>query len=153
MSPTRMKLFWSAVAIQVAGAQIYLWDVLPNYQRLTSGAGHVGSPADYALGLTGIVLMQSGYWSARRFEPLTGFRRRTVIGHLMLCFGEVSFFFINSLAAIILFDHWKKTEFSPWKLLVLAASIFAFFCYKYQLVKIGDAMLTEREPLQTNPSC
>jgi hypothetical protein len=152
MNPARMKLFWYAVAAQVVGAQVYFWDALPNYQRLTAGATSTGTVGDYALGITGIVLMQAGYWLANRLGPLSGFRRRTFLGHVMLCIGEISFFFINSLAAVILFDNWNDMEFALWKALVLAASIFAFFCYKCQLVGIGEAMLTELEPTQTNPS-
>ena len=38
-------------------------------------------------------------------------------------------------------DHWKRSEFVPWKLVLLGSAIFAFFCYKRQLAGVGNALL------------
>jgi hypothetical protein len=58
-----------------------------------------------------------------------------------LCVSEVSFFFASALATVAAFDHWKRSQFVPWKLMLLASAIFAFFCYKRQLASVGDALL------------
>ena len=85
--------------------------------------------------------MQSAYWYARRLQPQMQFRHRVVLGHVLLCVSEISFFFVSALATVAMFDHWKRSQFVPWKLLLLACAIFAFFCYKRQLASVGDALL------------
>ena len=120
---------------------MFFWDALPDYQELTAGAVVVGTPRDFAVALLGLVLMQSAYWYARRLQPHIQFRYRVVLGHVLLCVSEVSFFFVSALATVAMFDHWKRSEFVPWKLILLASAIFAFFCYKRQLASVGDALL------------
>jgi len=88
--------------------------------------------------------MQSAYWYARNLQPRIQFRHRVVLGHLLLCVSEVSFFFVSALATVAMFDHWKRSEFILWKLGLLAVAIFAFFCYKRQLASVGDALLQVR---------
>jgi hypothetical protein len=63
------------------------------------------------------------------------------LGHVLLCISEVSFFFVSALATVAMFDHWRRSQFVLWKLILLAGAIFAFFCYKRQLASVGDALL------------
>jgi hypothetical protein len=138
-------LFWSAIIAQVAGAQVFFWDALPDYRELTAGEVVAGTPRDFAVAVFGLVIMQSAYWYGRRLQPEVRFRRRVVLGHVLLCISEVSFFFVSALATVAMFDHWRRSQFVLWKLMLLAAAIFAFFCYKRQLASVGDALL------ETNP--
>jgi hypothetical protein len=138
-------LFWSAIIAQVAGAQVFFWDALPDYRELTAGEVVAGTPRDFAVAVLGLVIMQSAYWYGRRLQPEVRFRRRVVLGHVLLCISEVSFFFVSALATVAMFDHWRRSQFVLWKLMLLAAAIFAFFCYKRQLASVGDALL------ETNP--
>jgi hypothetical protein len=135
------NLFWGAIIAQVAGAQVFFWDALPDYRELTAGGEVVGTLKDFAFALFGLVVMQSAYWYARRLQPQMQFRHRVVLGHVLLCVSEISFFFVSALATVAMFDHWKRSEFVPWKLLLLVSAIFAFFCYKRQLASVGDALL------------
>ena len=96
--------------------------------------------------MLGLVLMQSAYWYARRLQPHIRFRHRVVLGHVLLCVSEVSFFFVSALATVAMFDHWKRSQFVLWKAMLLASAIFAFFCYKRQLASVGEALL------EINPS-
>src|SRR5881394_2449005 len=98
-------LFWWAIIAQVAGAQLFFWDALPDYQELTEGAVVVGTPKDFAIAVFGLVVMQSAYWYARRLQPQIRFRHRVVLGHVLLCVSEVSFFFVSALATVAMFDH------------------------------------------------
>jgi hypothetical protein len=140
-------LFWFAIAAQVAGAQLFFWDALPDYHELTAGKVGAGTPEDYALAVIGIVVMQLGYWYARRLQPQIRFARRVLLGHIFLCVSEVSFFFISALATVAAFDHWRRGQFVLWKVMLLVSAIFAFFCYKRQLASVGDAMVeTQSEP-------
>jgi hypothetical protein len=92
--PASKVLFWCAIAVQVAGAHIIIWDGRPLYQQLVTGATNVGSPKDYALDFTAIVIMQVGYWAAYRLQPHLRFRRNVPVGHLLCCIGEVSSFLL-----------------------------------------------------------
>jgi hypothetical protein len=134
-------IFWCAIIGQVAGAQVFFWDALPDYQELTAGGVVVGTPKDFAVAVFGLVIMQSAYWYARRLQPQIRFRHRVVLGHVLLCVSEVSFFFASALATVAMFDHWRRSQFVLWKLMLLASAIFAFFCYKRQLASVGDALL------------
>jgi hypothetical protein len=51
-------LFWWAIVAQVAGAQVFFWDALPDYRELTAGEVVVGTPEDFALAVFGLVVMQ-----------------------------------------------------------------------------------------------
>ena len=134
-------MFWCAITAQVVGAQVFLWDALPDYQELTEGAVVAGTLRDFAVAVFGLVMMQSGYWYARRLQAEVQFRHRVVLGHVLLCVSEVSFFSVSALATVAMFDHWKRSEFVLWKAILLASAIFAFFCYKRQLASVGDALL------------
>jgi hypothetical protein len=138
-------LFWCAIIAQVVGAQVFFWDALPDYRELTAGEVVVGTPKDFAVAMFGLVIMQSAYWYARGLQPQVQFRRRVVLGHVLLCISEVSFFFVSALATVAMFDHWRRSQFVLWKLMLLACAIFAFFCYKRQLASVGDALL-EAQP-------
>ena len=131
------RLFWGAIIAQVVGAQVFFWDALPDYRELTAGEVVAGTPEDFAFALFGLVVMQSAYWYARRL--------RVVLGHVLLCVSEVSFFFVSALATVAMFDHWRRSQFVFWKLMLLVSALFAFFCYKRQLASVGDALL-ETQP-------
>ena len=139
------RVFWCAIIAQVIGAQVFFWDALPDYRELTAGGEVVGTPKDFVVAVFGLVLMQAAYWYARRLQPQVRFRHRVVLGHVLLCVSEVSFFFVSALATVAMFDHWRRSQFVLWKLILLAGAIFAFFCYKRQLASVGDALL-EAQP-------
>jgi len=138
------RMFWGAIIAQVTGAQVFFWDALPDYRELTAGGQVIGTPKDFVVAVFGLVLMQSAYWYARNLQPRIQFRHRVVLGHVLLCVSEVSFFFVSALATVAMFDHWRRSEFILWKLVLLTAAIFAFFCYKRQLASVGDALLEVR---------
>ncbi len=113
----------------------------PDYKELTAGEVVVGTPRDFAVAVFGLVIMQSAYWHARGLQPQIRFRRRVVLGHVLLCVSEVSVFFFSALATVAMFDHWKRSQFVLWKLMLLVSATFAFFCYKRQYASVGDALL------------
>ena len=124
---------------------MFFWDALPDYRELTAGEVVMGTPRDFAVAACGLVVMQLAYWYALRLQPQVRFRRRVVLGHVLLCISEVSFFFVSALATVALFDHWRRSQFVLWKLTLLVSAIFAFFCYKHQLASVGDTLL-ETQP-------
>ena len=141
---SQKPLFWGAIIAQVVGAQVFFWDALPDYRELTAGGEMAGTPQHFAVAVVGLVIMQSAYWYARRLQPQIRFRHRVVLGHLLLCLSEVSFFFVSALATMAMFDHWKRSHFVLWKAVLLVSAVFAFFCYKRQFARVGDALLEIR---------
>ena len=142
MNSSATKLvFWGAISAQVVGAEVFFWDALPDYRELTAGGEMAGTPKHFAIAVLGLVIMQSAYWYARRLQPEVRFRHRVVLGHVLLCLSEVSFFFVSALATVAAFDHWKRGQFVLWKAMLLISAIFAFFCYKRQLASVGDVLL------------
>src|SRR4029079_18450275 len=121
---TRAALFWCLITAQVAGAQIFFWDALPEYRAFTAGASGVASPEDFAVATLGILVMQLGYWPARRLQFQMHFAHRVILGHILLCVSELSFFFIAALATVAVFDHWKESQFTLWKFIFLSAATF-----------------------------
>ena len=119
---------------------MFFWDALPDYRELTAGGEMAGTPQHFAIAMVGLVIMQSAYWYARRLQPEIRFRHRVVLGHLLLCLSEVSFFFVSALATVAAFDHWKRSQFVLWKAMLVISAVFAFFCYKRQLASVGDAL-------------
>ena len=104
----------------------------------------MASPEDFAVATLGILVMQLGYWPARRLQFQMHFAHRVILGHILLCVSELSFFFIAALATVAVFDHWKESQFTLWKFIFLSAATFAFVCYKRQLATLGDAMLEQQ---------
>ena len=138
-------LFWWLLAAQAAGSQVILWAGIPVYQRLLSHGKEVVFSEELALAFVAVVVMQLAYWLDRRLQPRLRFRRNVLLGHVLLCIGELSFFFPGALAAVIVFDRFGELEFVPWKLLMLAVILFAMFCYKHQLETLGEAMIAAED--------
>ena len=110
----------------------------------------VGTPRDFAVAVLGLVIMQSAIGTLGVFSPTCGFATGSywVISFSVLA-RSVSFS-SSALATVAMFDHWKRSQFVPWKLMLLGSAIFAFFCYKRQLASVGDALLeTKPEPAET----
>jgi hypothetical protein len=134
-------LFVSLIIVQAAGAQIILWTGLPLYRRLLSGSHDGPSTKELALALFAIAIIQAGHWISLRMRPRLQFRRKSILGHFLIFFGELSLFFSSALAIAVVFDREGELEFVFWKILILAAILFSICCYKYQLVSLGTQLI------------
>jgi hypothetical protein len=142
MKPSRDKmLFWCLIAAEAAGSQAILWNGIPIYRRLllpgTAGAGS----RDFVLAIIAVIVMQVAHWAAFRLRLRLRFRRNVFVGHVLVFIGELSLFFINALAVVILFDRGAELDFVLWKILLLVAILFAICTYKYQLGKLGESII------------
>ena len=88
-----------------------------------------------------VIVMQVAHWVAFRLRPQLRFRRNVFLGYVLVFIGELSMFFINALAVVILIDRGAELDFVLWKVLILVALLFAVFTYKYQLSKLGDSII------------
>ena len=142
MKPSRDKIiFWWLIATEAAGSQAILWNGIPIYRRLLSpGTAGAGS-TDFVLATIAVIVMQVAHWSAFRLRRKLQFQRNVFLGHVLVFIGELSLFFINALAVVILFDRGAELEFVLWKVLLLVAVLFAICTYKYQLGKLGESII------------
>ena len=142
MNSSRDKvLFWCLIAAEAAGSQAILWNGIPIYRRLLSpGTAGAGSQ-DFALATIAVIVMQVAHWVAFRLQPQLRFRRNVFLGHVLVFIGELSLFFVNALAVVILFDRGAELDFVLWKLLLLVAILFAICTYKYQLSTLGESLI------------
>ena len=131
-------------AIQVGCAQDIFWTGLPIYRKLLHGQ-HDATTEEILRLVTVIVLMQAAYWLAYGLRYRLQFRRHPFLGHTLNCFGDLSFLFPTTLAAVALFDSEIELKKDWWRMLTLAAGLFAMFCYKYQLQWLGNAWLDGKD--------
>jgi hypothetical protein len=152
MDASRSKrAFWALLAAQVAGAQVILWRGVPVYRRLIRSEAADASADDLALAVAAVIVMQAGYWLARRLQPGLRFRGNVLVSHLLLWFGELSFFFPHALAALVLFERPVGEHFVLWKLPILAGILFSITCYKNQLLWLSDALCVQRPAAADTP--
>src|SRR5262245_3347579 len=134
-------LFWCFIAMEAAGSQITLWKGIPIYRRLMSSGTQGGGSEDFVSAVVAVLLMQVGHWLAFRLMPRLQFRRNVLLGHVLVYIAELSLFFVNALAVVILFDRIGELQFTLWKVIVLVAILFAICCYKHQLAVLGELMI------------
>ncbi len=142
MSASREEaLFWCLIGVEGAGSQAILWNGIPIYRRLLSPSTEGAGSKDFVLVAIAVIVMQVAHWMAFRLRPRLRFRRNVVLGHALVFIGELSLFFINALAVVILFDRSAELDFVLWKVFILIAILFAICTYKYQLGKLGDSLI------------
>jgi hypothetical protein len=134
-------LFWCLIVAEAAGSQAIMWNGLPIYRRLTSQGTEGAGSKDFILTTLVVIVMQSAHWAAFRLQPQLRFRRNVFFGHVLAFTGEISMFFVSALAVVILFDRGAELEFVLWKVLLLLATLFSVFTYRYQLSKLGDSII------------
>ena len=136
-------LFWCFLTAEAAGSQVIIWNGLPIYRRLISTGPEISGAGwkDFVLTVGAVTIMQLGHWLAFRLMPKIKFRRNVILGHVLGSIGELSLFFASALAVVIVFERFSELDISFWKLLILAAILFAVCCYKHQLATIGEKMI------------
>jgi hypothetical protein len=155
MNSSRDRLtFWCCIAFEGVGSQIILWKGIPIYRRLLSDGAQGGGTADFVWAVVAVLLMQVGHWLAFRLKPRLQFRRNVLLGHALVFISELSLFFANALAVVILFDRMGELHLTVWKVIILVAILFAICCYKHQLTALGDLMIESEfktVPKETQP--
>ncbi|MBL8819639.1 MAG: hypothetical protein JNL58_26675 [Planctomyces sp.] len=128
------------VLIQFVCAKTILWSGLPIYRKLLDGKKDEATPREILAVIAAVLVMQAAYWSAHRLQTEQKFRQNAILGKFFQLLAEVSFLFPATLVATVLFDEDIDLKTDWWRMLVLAASLFAMYCYKQQLDFIGTAM-------------
>jgi hypothetical protein len=136
-------VFWCLLAVQTLGSLALIWDGLPVYQHLESAEQAGATPREFVIAIAAVGVMQAAYWPAHALKQRLHFRlrRNALWGHVLICMGEFSLFFMAALTTVYLFDQYRGLQHPLWKFGVLAAGLFAVSCYKYQLMSLGEIFI------------
>ena len=146
MSTENRTLFWCLVVAQAVGSQVIIWTAIPVYRQLLSHDMRGVGTVEIGIVLAAVVIMQAAYWINYGLQPRLEFRRNRVAGHLLQWVGELSYFFPNAFAAVVIFDRLGELEFRPGRVLAFVGVLFAVFCYKKQLDRLGTEICGTEVP-------
>jgi hypothetical protein len=136
-------LFWCLLALQTLGSVVLIWVGLPIYQHLNSAESGGATARVFTIAMVAVAVMQAAYWPAHFLKQRLHFRfpRNALVGHVLICMGEFSLFFMAALVSVALFVQYRGLYHALWKFGVLALGLFAASCYKYQLMSLGEILI------------
>jgi hypothetical protein len=136
------------LAVQIAGALIFVWKALPAFNQLLRNPGQQLPFLPYDdLTTAGILLvMQIAYWVRLRRVPIPFQRSNLILSHLFLFLGRLSFIFGGALFAVVFFRHLPALDddadvmLMAVRAVLLAAALFALFCLTLEVERLGHAL-------------
>jgi hypothetical protein len=136
-------VFWCLLATQTLGSLVLIWVGLPIYQHLNSAESGGATTRVFAIALAAVAVMQTAYWPAHALKQRLHFRfrRNALLGHVLICMGELSLFFMAALTTVALFTQFSGMQHPLWKFGVIILGLFAVSCYKYQLMSLGEKLI------------
>jgi hypothetical protein len=140
--------YTSLLAVQIAGALVFIWRELPAFNQLLRNPGQQLPYIPYDdLTTAGILLvMQIAYWYRLRRVPIPFQASNPVLSHVFLFLGRLSFIFGGALFAVVFFRHLPALEDDADVLLMtgrgllLGGALFALFCLTLELERLGHAL-------------
>lgn len=146
MDPRAIFLF--LLAIQTAGAIFFISRKLPDFKQLALYPGEQlpYMRSDDVAAIGALLAMQATYWYRLTRVPIPFQRSNTILSHLLLFLGRLSFIFGGSLFAVVFFRHFPELDQNADSLLMarrglfLGVSLFALFCFALELERLGNAL-------------
>jgi hypothetical protein len=146
--PRQTAAYLSLLALQIAGALVLTWNVLPAFKQVLINPGEQPQTPLYGDLYTtvAVAMMQGAYWYRLRnvsLPPLC--RSNVVVRHVFQFLGRVNFIFGASVFSVVFFRH--LPELGPeadmrllaFRALLLSASLFSLFCLSIELDRLGNA--------------
>jgi hypothetical protein len=140
-------LYLLLLAAQIAGAIVFVWQELPEFEQLLSHPGEQ-LPKDLHsdLVIAGIFgVMQISFWCRLLYVPIPVRRPNPFLNHLFLFLGRLSFVFGGTLFAVVVFRHLpnlgrdadvlQATIRGP----IFVGCLFALFCTSLEVERLGRA--------------
>jgi hypothetical protein len=136
------------LAVQIAGALFIVRTVLPDFRQLAFSPGTqlpYMRTDDFATVIT-MIIIQAAYWYRFYCVPIPFVSSRTILSHILLFLGRLSFIFGASLFSVVVFRHLPELEAKADILLLaqrgllLAGLLFALFCVTLELERLGHAL-------------
>ena len=138
-------LFWCLLAAQGIGSQLLIWTGAPLYNRLRSSVTEDATSKEVMLLFVAVFVMQGAHWLVLPLKKTLTVRRHVLLGHVLICIGELSLFFSAALTSLIVLERFGNWKLEWWRLLLLVTVVFSATSYKYLITLVG-AQLIETEP-------
>ena len=134
--------------IQLTGALFIVLAGLPEFRHLVTHPGEQlpYAPYDNPASPIVIIAMQAAYWYRLQCVQVPSQGSNTILSHLFLFLGRLTFIFGGSLFAVVFFRHLPEIDqgVDVWLMfrrgLLLVASLFALFCVTLELERLGRAL-------------
>lgn len=100
-------LYLCLLAIQIAGALVFVWQQLPEFRQVVTSPGEqLPKDASSDLMMAAVLLvMQAAFWVRLLRIPIPFRRPNVFLHHLFLFFGRLSFIFGSALFSVVVFRH------------------------------------------------
>jgi hypothetical protein len=141
------------LSIQLTGVLFIVLSGLPEFRQLVAHPGEqlpytsYHNPATIFI----VIAMQAAYWYRLRRVSIPSQVSNTILSHLLLFLGRLTFIFGGSLFAVVFFRHLPEInqDADTWLMsrrgLQLVASLFALFCATLELERLGRAFESPRQ--------
>ena len=141
-----------ALAIQISGAILFVWQQLPEFRQIAVNPGQQLAHDTFSDVMTvGVLLvMQISFWSRLLYIPIPFRRPNMILNHVFLFLGRLSFIFGSALFAVDVFRHLpelgRETDvfLAARRGIILVGCLFALFCTSLEVERLGQAF--ERNP-------
>ena len=141
-----------ALAIQISGSILFVWQQLPEFRRIAVNPGQQLAHDTFSDVMTvGVLLvMQISFWSRLLYIPIPFRRPNMILNHVFLFLGRLSFIFGSALFAVVVFRHLpelgRETDvfLAARRGIILVGCLFALFCTSLEVERLGQAF--ERNP-------
>jgi hypothetical protein len=150
--PPQTALYLLLLAIQIAGAIVFVWQQLPEFRQVAVNPGEQ-LPRDASSDLTtaGVLLvMQVSFWTRLLRIPIPFRRSNLFLKHLFLFLGRLSFIFGSALFSVVVFRHLpelgRDTDFllMARRGVLFVGCLFALFCTSLEVERLGQAFERNR---------
>ena len=141
------------LSVQLTGVLFIILSGLPEFRQLMAHPGEQLPYAPYHNPATifMVIAMQAAYWYRLRCVSIPSQGSNTILSHLLLFLGRLTFIFGGSLFAVVFFRHLPEIDqgADTWLMLrrglQLAASLFALFCATLELERLGRALESRQQ--------
>ena len=145
-------LYLCLLAIQIAGAIVFVWQQLPEFRQVVTSPGEqLPKDASSDLMMAAVLLVMQAAFCVRLLRIPIPFRRPNVfLNHLFLFFGRLSFIFGSALFSVIVFRHLpelgRETDFllMARRGFLFVGCLFALFCTSLEVERLGQAFADNR---------
>jgi hypothetical protein len=153
MTELKPAVYFLLLTVQLTGMLFVVLNGLPEFRHLVAHPGEqlpytpYHNPATIVI----VVAMQAAYWYRLRCIPIPSRGSNTILSHLLLFLGRLTFIFGGSLFAVVFFRHLPEIDqgADTWLMLrrglQLAASLFALFCATLELEGLGRALRSSQQ--------
>ncbi len=144
-----------ALAIQISGAILFVWQQLPQFRQIAVNPGQqlahdTSSDVSDVMTVGVLLVMQISFWSRLLYIPIPFRRPNMILNHVFLFLGRLSFIFGSALFAVVVFRHLpelgRETDvfLAARRGIILVGCLFALFCTSLEVERLGQAF--ERNP-------